>query len=88
MNMWRVGEDMGSKETDGCPLTDPQHQDAHHHQRTGRVEKGAHHSIEIWTRDYHGWIRMDPDKYPWMVDKFLWIWIYPWIIHIIHKTDK
>jgi hypothetical protein len=21
MNMWRVGEDMGSKETDGCPLT-------------------------------------------------------------------
>jgi hypothetical protein len=39
-------------------------------------------------RDYHGWIQMDPDKYPWMVDKFLWIWIYPWIIHIIHKTDK
>jgi hypothetical protein len=26
-------------------------------------------------RDYHGWIRMDPDKYPWMVDKFLWIWM-------------
>jgi hypothetical protein len=23
MNMWRVGEDMGSKETDGCPLTSP-----------------------------------------------------------------
>jgi hypothetical protein len=22
MNRWRVGEDMGSKETDGCPLTD------------------------------------------------------------------
>jgi hypothetical protein len=22
MNMWRVGEDMGSKETDRCPLTD------------------------------------------------------------------
>jgi hypothetical protein len=21
MNMWRVGEDMGSKEMDGCPLT-------------------------------------------------------------------
>jgi hypothetical protein len=21
MNRWRVGEDMGSKETDGCPLT-------------------------------------------------------------------
>jgi hypothetical protein len=21
MNMWRVGEDMGSKETDRCPLT-------------------------------------------------------------------
>jgi hypothetical protein len=21
MNMWRVGEDLGSKETDGCPLT-------------------------------------------------------------------
>jgi hypothetical protein len=21
MNMWRVGEDMGSKETDECPLT-------------------------------------------------------------------
>jgi hypothetical protein len=21
MNMWRVGENMGSKETDGCPLT-------------------------------------------------------------------
>jgi hypothetical protein len=26
-------------------------------------------------RDYHGCIRMDPDKYPWMVDKFLWIWM-------------
>jgi hypothetical protein len=24
MNMWRVGEDMGSKETDGCPLTEVQ----------------------------------------------------------------
>jgi hypothetical protein len=23
MNMWRVGEDMGSKETDRCPLTSP-----------------------------------------------------------------
>jgi hypothetical protein len=23
MNRWRVGEDMGSKETDGCPLTMP-----------------------------------------------------------------
>jgi hypothetical protein len=22
MNRWRVGEDRGSKETDGCPLTD------------------------------------------------------------------
>jgi hypothetical protein len=22
MNMWRVGEDMGSKEMDGCPLTE------------------------------------------------------------------
>jgi hypothetical protein len=22
MNRWRVGEDIGSKETDGCPLTD------------------------------------------------------------------
>jgi hypothetical protein len=21
MNRWRVGEDIGSKETDGCPLT-------------------------------------------------------------------
>jgi hypothetical protein len=21
MNRWRVGEDMGNKETDGCPLT-------------------------------------------------------------------
>jgi hypothetical protein len=21
MNMWRVGEDMGSKEMEGCPLT-------------------------------------------------------------------
>ena len=26
-------------------------------------------------RDYHGCIRMHPDKYPWMVDKFLWIWM-------------
>jgi hypothetical protein len=26
-------------------------------------------------RDYHGWIQMDLDKYPWMVDKFLWIWM-------------
>jgi hypothetical protein len=39
-------------------------------------------------RDYHGCIWMHPDKYPWMVDKFSWIWIYPWIIHIIHKTDN
>jgi hypothetical protein len=23
MNRWRVGEDIGSKETDGCPLTLP-----------------------------------------------------------------
>jgi hypothetical protein len=23
MNRWRVGEDMGSEETDGCPLTLP-----------------------------------------------------------------
>jgi hypothetical protein len=23
MNRWRVGEDRGSKETDGCPLTEP-----------------------------------------------------------------
>jgi hypothetical protein len=23
MNMWRVGEDMGSKEMDRCPLTHP-----------------------------------------------------------------
>jgi hypothetical protein len=23
MNRWRVGEDRGSKETDGCPLTPP-----------------------------------------------------------------
>jgi hypothetical protein len=23
MNRWRVGEDRGSKETDGCPLTHP-----------------------------------------------------------------
>jgi hypothetical protein len=23
MNMWRVGEDMGSKEMDRCPLTPP-----------------------------------------------------------------
>jgi hypothetical protein len=23
MNRWRVGEDMGSKEIDGCPLTLP-----------------------------------------------------------------
>jgi hypothetical protein len=23
MNRWRVGEDRGSKETDGCPLTVP-----------------------------------------------------------------
>jgi hypothetical protein len=22
MNRWRVGEDRGSKETDGCPLTE------------------------------------------------------------------
>src|ERR1700677_2379273 len=27
------------------------------------------------SRDYHGCIRMHPDKYPWMVDKFLWIWM-------------
>jgi hypothetical protein len=25
MNMWRVGEDMGSKEMDRCPLTDIGH---------------------------------------------------------------
>jgi hypothetical protein len=23
MNRWRVEEDIGSKETDGCPLTEP-----------------------------------------------------------------
>jgi hypothetical protein len=28
---------------------------------------------QVHARDYHGWIWMDPDKYPWMVDKFLWI---------------
>jgi hypothetical protein len=26
-------------------------------------------------RDYHGCIQMHPGKYPWMVDKFLWIWM-------------
>jgi hypothetical protein len=25
MNRWKVGEDRGSKETDGCPLTESSH---------------------------------------------------------------
>jgi hypothetical protein len=29
MNRWRVGEDMGSKETDGCPLTNSLTKHAH-----------------------------------------------------------
>jgi hypothetical protein len=39
-------------------------------------------------RDYRGCIQMHPDKYPWMVDKFVWIWMISMDIHIIHKTDK
>jgi hypothetical protein len=42
----------------------------------------------IRTRDYRGCIWMYPDKYPWMVDKFRWIWMISMDIHIIHKTLK
>ena len=33
------------------------------------------HQGSMHPRDYHGCIWMHPDKYPWMVDKFLWIWM-------------
>jgi hypothetical protein len=42
----------------------------------------------IQLRDYCGCIQMYPDKYPWMVDKFLWIWMISMDIHIIHKSVK
>jgi hypothetical protein len=46
MNRWRVGEDRGSKETDGCPLT------GHAQQPTGTTAQAAEaHSRSITLLD-------------------------------------
>ena len=37
--------------------------------------KGKRVAFEVVARDYHGCIRMHPDKFSWIMDKCSWIWI-------------
>jgi hypothetical protein len=49
MNRWRVGEDRGSKETDGCPLTGVG-VDVHMHKVECELMGGSRgYEVRIWT---------------------------------------
>jgi hypothetical protein len=53
MNRWRVGEDRGSKETDGCPLTDTENYKYKGNRFKGNNNDGECHCLWIhlyWPR--------------------------------------
>jgi hypothetical protein len=51
MNRWRVGEDRGSKETGGCPLTNPQHFVRASSMVSGRLAEASTKNLK--PKDFH-----------------------------------